>query len=70
MYRRPSIAHEVAHYYWSGNADWIDEGAADFVAAIIETARTGRALGVGRPPCAYAGNIAELESLEVERGDA
>ena len=64
-----AIAHEVAHYYWSGNADWIDEGAADFMAAIIEGGQNGRALGVGRPPCAYVGNIAELESLEVKRGD-
>ena len=65
-----SIAHEVAHYYWYGNADWIDEGAADFMAAVIESARTGRPLVVGRPPCAYAGSISELESLEFERGDA
>ena len=34
------IAHEVAHYYWSGNADWVDEGAADFMASIIEGARS------------------------------
>ena len=64
-----AIAHEVAHYYWSGNADWIDEGAADFMAAIIDGGRSGRALGVSRPPCANVGNIAELESLEVKRGD-
>ena len=70
VYAGLGIAHEVAHYYWYGNADWIDEGAADFVATIIETARTGRPLVVGRPPCAYAGSISELESLEFERGDA
>ena len=40
------------------------------MATIIETARTGRPLVVGRPPCAYAGSISELESLEFERGDA
>ena len=39
------IAHEVAHYYWSGNADWIDEGAAELMAAIIEGIRTGRPPG-------------------------
>lgn len=64
------IAHEVAHYYWSGNADWIDEGAAEFMAATIEAARTGRALVVGRRPCVYADSISELESLEIERGEA
>ena len=63
-------AHEVAHYYWSGNKDWIDEGAANFMAAIIENARTGRPLGVDDFPCAYADSIAELESLSVVRGDS
>ena len=63
------IAHEVAHYYWAGNANWIDEGAADFMAAVIGSARTGHPTEVGNPPCAYAGNIAELEFLEIDRGD-
>lgn len=63
-------AHEVAHYYWSGNKDWIDEGAANFMAAIIENARTGRPLSADDFPCAYADSIAELESLNVVRGDS
>ena len=25
------LVHEVAHYYWTGNEDWIDEGAADII---------------------------------------
>ena len=28
-----TLVHEIAHYWWSGNADWIDEGAADTIAA-------------------------------------
>ena len=60
-----SIAHEVAHYYWSGNSDWVDEGAADLMASIIEGARTGRQITVTNPPCAYADNIVELESLQI-----
>ena len=28
-----SLYHEVAHYWWSGNANWIDEGLADTIAA-------------------------------------
>ena len=36
-YRRGSLQnslhHEVAHYWWRGNADWIDEGVADTIAA-------------------------------------
>ena len=64
-----AIAHEVAHYYWSGNADWVDEGAADFTASIIENARTGRQIGATNPPCGHARNIAELESLNIAQGD-
>ena len=64
------IAHEVAHYYWSGNQDWIDEGAADFMASVIEGARTGRHVGVTNPPCGHASSISELQGLGVSRGDA
>ena len=64
-----TIAHEVAHYYWSGNEDWMDEGAADFMASIVEGARTGQPIGVTNPPCGYAGTIAELESLSIARND-
>ena len=28
------MAHEAAHYWWSGNEDWFDEGLADTIAAI------------------------------------
>lgn len=63
------IAHEVAHYYWSGNADWVDEGAADFVASVVESARTGKPVGVTNEPCGYARDIAELEALDAARGD-
>ena len=65
-----AIAHEVAHYYWSGNADWADEGPAELVASIVDGARTGRPVGVTNLPCPYAPNIAGLESLNVSRGDA
>ncbi len=63
------IAHEVAHYYWSGNADWVDEGAADLVASIVDGARTGRPIGVTNRPCAYASMIADLEGLAISQGD-
>ena len=62
-------AHEVAHYYWSGNEDWIDEGAAEFMALVIDEARLDRPVGASSFPCAYADSIADLESLDVERGD-
>ena len=59
------IAHEVAHYCWRGNEDWVDEGAADFMASIVERAGTGQPIGVTNRPCGYAGSIAELESLGI-----
>ena len=65
-----ATAHEVAHYYWSGNQGWIDEGAADFMASVIEGARTGRPVGVTNPPCGHASSISELQGLGVSRGDA
>ena len=64
------IAHEVAHYYWSDNEDWVDEGAADFVASVVEEARTGRPIGVTNLPCAHARSISELEGRGIARGDA
>ena len=62
------IAHEVSHYYWRGNQDWVDEGAADFMASISENARTGRPIEATNYPCAYATNISVLEQLNGEIG--
>ena len=45
-----NITHEVAHYYWSGNEGWVDEGAAELMASVIDGARTGRQIAVTRPP--------------------
>ncbi len=63
------IAHEVAHYYWSGNSDWVDEGAADLVGSISEYVRAGKPVGVTNDPCGYARTIAELERLVPEKMD-
>ena len=63
------IAHEVAHYYWRGNSDWVDEGAADFMASVAEYARTGEPVRVTNDPCGYARTIAELERLAPSQGD-
>ncbi len=64
------IAHEVAHYYWSGNSEWVDEGAAEFMASAIESVRTGRPIEATNSPCVYADNIAQLESLDITRDDS
>ena len=31
------MAHEVAHYYWRGNPNWLDEGLAELLAAVAKT---------------------------------
>ena len=61
-----SIYHEVAHYYWSGNADWVDEGIADFMASAVENRYTGRPIGVTNDTCAHARSIAELKTLAAD----
>ena len=54
----PSLtAHEIAHYYWGGDEEWIDEGAATFMEFIIENARTGAPLAADQYPCAYYANL-------------
>ena len=62
-------AHEVSHYYWSGNESWVDEGAAEIMASVVDGARTGRPVAVTNPPCGHAASLAELERLDASRGD-
>ena len=62
-----NVAHEVAHYYWNGNEDWVDEGAAEFMASISELARTGRPIDADNSPCPHARSISELERLDITR---
>ena len=58
------IAHEVAHYYWSGNRNWIDEGAAEILGSISEYARDETPIDVTNNPCAAAETIGELEAMD------
>ena len=54
-------AHEIAHYYWAGNENWIDEGAATFLQFIVEDARSGAPLIADRFPCEPFANLGELD---------
>ncbi len=63
------IAHEVAHYYWSGNANWIDEGAAELMAILSENARVESPLDPDNYPCSHAPNIAALERLNTSSSE-
>ena len=64
------IAHEVAHYYWSGNRGWVDEGIADFIGSLSENTRSGHPIEVTNSPCPYTPNILELEALDPEVGES
>ena len=57
------IAHEVGHYYWSGNVAWIDEGGAELIAIISEYERVGRPIEPENEPCPYVANLLTLEQL-------
>ena len=63
------IAHEVAHYYWTDNAVWINEGMAELMEAAIENRRIGTPLNVARPPCPFVRSMAALEALAPEKGE-
>ena len=60
------LAHEVAHFYWRGRQQtWIKEGAADFLAAMSENARSGRRVSMAKAPCSYFRSISELEQASL-----
>ena len=65
------MAHEIAHYYWTGrNQTWVKEGAAEFMATMSEHARKDAPVIAANPPCAYMSSIAALERLspQIPRG--
>ena len=58
------MAHEVAHYYWRNNPNWLDEGLAELLAAISENQRTGAPVAINHTRCSDADHIALLERLD------
>ena len=64
------IAHEVAHYYWRHSEPWLDEGAAEFTAALVEHVRTGHPLEPVNYPCPPSTTISHLERQELQESDA
>lgn len=59
------IAHEVAHYYWHGGEDWLDEGAAEFTATLVEHLRLGHPLAAVNYPCASDHTVRYLETMSI-----
>ena len=58
------MAHEVAHFYWRNNPNWLDEGLSELVAAISEKERTDAAVNIDDTYCPAGDNIALLERLD------
>ena len=63
-YTPHTVAHEVAHYYWTGNQTWINEGTAELLGSISEYARIETPVEATNNPCASVKTIAELEALK------
>ena len=63
------IAHEVAHYYFSRGRNWLDEGAADFLAVYIENKRVGGTIRSRGKDCTQASTIRDLESRKYKLDD-
>ena len=66
---RRSIAHEVAHYYWVGNRDWVDEGMSELIAAYHRWQSTGADMAASNYPCSQATQILVLEEINPGRQD-
>ena len=56
--------HEVAHYYWSGGENWVDEGMATFITDLLQAGRTGTRILPGRPPCPDFRAIAQMSTTD------
>ena len=65
-----AIAHEVAHYYWAGNAPWLDEGAAELLAALFTATQGGGNPQPNHYPCAGAAGLRDLAAADYAWGAA
>lgn len=65
-----ALAHEVAHYYWADNAPWLDEGAAELLAALFVASRWGDNPQPNHYPCAGAAGLRDLAAADYAWGAA
>ena len=63
-----ALAHEVAHYYWAGNAPWLDEGAAELLAALFTADQGGGNPQPNHYPCASAAGLRDLAAADYALG--
>ena len=64
-----ALAHEVAHYYWAGNAPWLDEGAAELLAALFTADQGGGNPQPNYYPCAGAAGLRDLAAADYALGE-
>ena len=63
-----TLAYEVAHYYWSGNRNWINEGMANLI-EIYHARSGGTPLEASTYPCGRAESIRQLEQMNPGKHD-
>ena len=63
------LAHEAAHYYWSGNQDWIDEGMSNLIRAYHQWQTTSIPMTAYMYPCPHLSNIQQLEKINPGRNE-
>ena len=59
-----TIDHEVAHYYWAGDENWIEEGMATFIEAVFLGHRTGTRIQPDSRPCLEFRAISQLSTKD------
>lgn len=57
------IAHEAAHTYWSHSPEWLREGAAELMDAVVRNELTGAPVGPHHASCSLADNLGDLDRL-------
>ena len=63
-YSQKITDHEVAHYYWSGNEQWVDEGMAEFMASTFLAHRQGTRTLPDNRPCHQYRTISQIPKTE------
>ena len=58
------IAHEVAHYYWTGNLAWVNEGVANLITTIVDGSIETLPTRNTAFPCIHFRRISDLEEWE------
>ena len=63
-YAQKITDHEVAHYYWTGNEQWIDEGMSEFMASTFLAHRRGTRVLPDNKPCHPFKSISQIPNTE------